>query len=489
MVSPPIPTPARPPLWAVVLGTLALTGLAIVAARLAERELDPQSLSLIFVVPIAIAAIRFGLFASLAAALLGTLALNYFFVEPRYTFDVARAQDGAALILFAAMGMLVSAIAAQARADAFAARLRAWEAVLLRDFAERLGGAASEEDIAETATVALGDLMQAPAALVSADERAWGAPLDAAARQAAKWCMSTKAPRTPSADAAVESPWSFWPIIVAGQATFALGARSYAPFSPEQSVAAGQIAAQTSVALERVRIAALAMQARRDAEHEKLKSELLSGVSHDLRTPLATILLSLQSLRRFGAEHAPETQAELFDIAETEARRLAALVDSLLDAARLEAGASPVRIDAVSIDTVIEQALAQAHLGAAEVAQHVDADLPLVRADPALAARALANVLENAARHGGAPIELSARRESDAVVLEVIDEGPGLGADPERLFEKFVRGATGDRRAPGLGLGLPIARTLIKSQGGALSGRNRESGGALFQITLAAAHG
>ena len=472
-----------------VLAVLAMTGLAVLVARLIEHALDPQSLSLIFVAPIVIAAIRYGLWASLAAALLGTQALNYFFVEPRYTFDVARGEDAAALLLFAAVGGVVSAVAAQARADAFAARLRAWEAVVLRDFAQRLAAAASEGAIVETAIATLASLTQAPVALLAADGRAWGAELNAAAREAAKWSMSTKAAHAPTADAAVDAPWTFWPIVIAGAAPFALGARAASPFTPEHSVAAAQLAAQTGVALERTRVEALAAQARRDVEREKLKSEQLAGVSHDLRTPLATIVFTLQSIQRFAAEHPPETRAELLALAEQEARRLASLVDTLLDAARREAGASPVRIASVAVDALIVRALAQADLGTAHAEVTLARDLPLVRADPALAARALANILENAARHGGAAIELGVRAAAGAVTLEVADHGQGLGPDPERLFDKFVRGATGDGRPPGLGLGLPIARSLIESQGGQLSARNRETGGALFRITLQAAHG
>ena len=485
----PIPTLRGPPLWSVTLGTAAMTALAVIAARMAESALDPQSLSLIFVAPIVVAAIRYGFAASLAAALLGTLALNYFFVEPRYTFEVARAQDGAALALFAAVGGIVSAIAAQARADAFAAQLRAWEALALRDFAERLSVSADEDAIAEAAAAALADLSQTPAALVAADGRAWGGPLDEAAREAARWSMSTRQPNAPAPDAAVDAPWSFWPVNVAGVAPFALGARSHAPLGPERSVAAAQIAAQTGLALERARVAALAVQARRDAEREKLKSELLAGVSHDLRTPLATIVFTLQSLQRFSAEHAKETHDELLGLAEQEARRLAGLVDTLLDAARLEAGASPVRVETIAVEPLIERALAEAELGAASVDVALAPNLPPVSADPALAARALANLLENAARHGGRVIQLRAVPSGDAVAIDVLDDGPGLGRDPERLFDKFVRGAAGDGRAPGLGLGLPIARSLIESQGGLLSARNREAGGALFRITLGAAHG
>lgn len=482
MSAAPIPTVERPPPWLAAVGTIVMTALTVLAARAAERALDPQSLSLFFVVPIVVAAIQFGLWSSLAAAVMSTLALNYFFVEPRYTFDVAREQDGAALLLFAVVSLAVSVVAAQARQQTLRARLREWEALVLGDFVQRLSGSIDNDLVAAAATAAMSELAQAPAALVAADDRCWGTPLDGPARESAKWAMSVKQPYLPTPDAAVDTSWSFWPIISAGRVFAALGARAALPSG--RAMAASHLAAQAGAAFERARVEELAAQARRDAEREKLKSELLAGVSHDLRTPLSTIVFTLQSLRHFNAEHSPDARDELLSLAENEARRLAGFVDALLDASRLEAGASPVRAEAVSLADVIERALSVADIGAARVDLNLSDDLPRLRADPVLAARAIANILENAVRHGVAPVRLDARARDGNVVVEISDAGAGLGGDPERLFEKFVRGAAGDGRAPGLGLGLPIARSLIESQGGALSAYDRDEGGAVFRITL-----
>jgi two-component system sensor histidine kinase KdpD len=323
--------------------------MVVVAAGLAhfgERWLDAQSLALFFVVPIVLAAISDGLWAALFASLLSVVAINFLFVEPRYTLAVARMQDFGALVLLAAVGGLVSVIAERARA----------------------------------------------------------------------------------ADAA-----------------------------------------------------------RAEAARERFKSELLAGVSHDLRTPLATIVFSLQSLQRFAAEHASEARAELVDLAEGEARRLASLVDTLLDASRVEAGASPVRLEATSVSDVAMAALSDVKNDTASVDLEIDIpeDLPLIAADPALAVRVLANVMSNAAKHAsGSPIGLTARSEDHKVLIQVEDRGPGLGDNPERLFEKFVRGAPGDGRSPGLGLGLALARSFMQSQDGALTAANREGGGALFTLSF-----
>lgn len=314
---------------------------ATLLAYLGERLLDAQSLALFFVVPIVLAAIRYGLRASLAASLLSVAAINFLFVEPRYTLAIARAEDVMALLLFVTVGVVVSIVAERAR-------------------------------VAETA--------------------------------------------------------------------------------------------------------------RAEAARERFKSELLAGVSHDLRTPLSTIIFTLESLRRFTT-HSPQERSELLSLAESEARRLADLVETLLSATRLEAGASPVYLEAVSVAEIIASALRDARLADDAVRTSIDDNLPLVSADPVIAVRALSNVLSNAMKYGGGqPIEIDARLESHAVVIDVSDRGPGLGDQPERLFEKFVRGVAGDGRQPGLGLGLPLARTFMASQGGALTAANREGGGARFTL-------
>lgn len=315
---------------------------AAVVARLGEQWLDPQSLSLFFVVPIVIAAMRYGLGPSLGASVLSVVAINFLFVEPRYTFAVARPQDLAALLLFVAVGVMVSVVAERAR----------------------------------------------------------------------------------MADAA-----------------------------------------------------------QLEAARERFKAELLAGVSHDLRTPLATIVFTLQSLQRFARDHAAEARAELLELAESEARRLSDLVETLLSASRIEAGQTPVRVEPASVGEIVAAALADTGVAATST---IDADLPFVSADPALATRALANVLANAAKYGnGSPISVSARLEDHFVCVDVADRGPGLGETPERLFEKFVRGVDADGRAPGLGLGLALARTFMESQGGALHAANREGGGAVFTLSFA----
>lgn len=179
----------------------------------------------------------------------------------------------------------------------------------------------------------------------------------------------------------------------------------------------------------------------------------------------------------------------MLTLAEREAQRLSELVEKLLDASRIEAGGVPVRMQETPPLQLVEEALSETRAEAptCRIELRVGTDLPSVRADPVLAAHALAMVLNNAVRHANGvahPIVVEASAAPGEVRIEVKDRGPGLGDDPERLFGKFVRGAASDGRAPGLGLGLSIARQLIESQGGRISAENREGGGAIFSIRL-----
>lgn len=473
-----------PPIGRALIVCGLIGGAAFVAAG-AERWLDPQSLALFFVAPIVVVAIRYGLWASLGASLLSALALNYLFVEPRHTFVVARPQDAAALTLFSVVAVLASAIAARARAAALTAESRAREANLMQGLATRLASSTGETEIAAAAVESLAELSGRPALLVAADERHWGVSFDDSARNAARWSMSTKRALTPAPDTPVAAPWSFWPIIFAGRCEMAIGVYTSKELAPGLARAAEQVAAQVGLAMERARVARLVDAARLDAERERLKTELLAGVSHDLRTPLSTIVFTLQSLQRFAADHSPQAHAELLALAEKEARRLAELVDTLLDASRIGAEGAPVRVTAVAPAALVEAAIAAlgAENDARKIVLRIDENLPPAAADEALASRALANVLSNALRHGGgAPVRIEARREGGGILIQVTDHGPGLGSDPESLFAPFVRGAAGDGRAPGLGLGLSIARKFLESQGARIVAANGAEGGAVFSI-------
>jgi len=220
-----------------------------------------------------------------------------------------------------------------------------------------------------------------------------------------------------------------------------------------------------------------------------VKSDLLAAVSHDLRTPLTTILFTLESLQKFGETHDEAERAELLALAAGETARLSRLVSDLLDMGRIEANAVAVKPSPIPPAELVASALqrAGAALAGKTVVNEATPEAPEVLVDRALAETALANVLENAGKYApdGSRVVVRAGARDGMGVIEVLDEGPGFAGPSEPLFAKFTRGATGDGRPSGAGLGLSIARGFLQAQGGRITAANRPGRkGALVRLFL-----
>lgn len=236
--------------------------------------------------------------------------------------------------------------------------------------------------------------------------------------------------------------------------------------------------------------ALVARSARIQAASEKLRSALLSSVSHDLRTPLASILGSATTLKRYRANLDDDAQAQLIDTIQEEAERLNRFISDLLDMTKLEAGAVEARTELVDLSDVIGSASRRAGdvLAHHRLAIDLEPDLPMVKLDPVLFEQVLFNLFDNAAKYApqGTTIGVSASRMAQSVVLTVADEGDGIpSADLDRVFEKFYRVRAGDRQRAGTGLGLAICRGFVEAMGGTILAENRnDRGGAAFTIEL-----
>lgn len=243
---------------------------------------------------------------------------------------------------------------------------------------------------------------------------------------------------------------------------------------------------QIALALERATFSQRAHEAHLRMETERLRSTLLSSISHDLRTPLATITLAASSLLWRNEEFDPETQRELKESIYEESERLARLVDNLLNMTRLESGIQ-ARKASQPLEDVVGAALArlERRLHGRRLTTSLPHDLPLVLIDDVLIEQVLINLLDNAIKYTGSesPLELSAFVSDGMVTVQLADRGPGLDpGDEERVFEKFHRGASGPRQ--GAGLGLAICRGIIDAHGGRIWAENRPDGGAVFRFTL-----
>jgi two-component system sensor histidine kinase KdpD len=250
------------------------------------------------------------------------------------------------------------------------------------------------------------------------------------------------------------------------------------------------IAVQAGVALDRARFAHEAADARVEAESERLKGALLSSVSHDLRTPLATIRSAVENVLAYEDKHSPEIRRELLQTAAGEAEKLSRFVQNLLDMTRIDAGAVRAHREPTEVAEIVNAAERRADqaLRNKTVSHDVSSGLPRVIVDRALTEAAFANVLENAGKYAPAHsrILIRAYRQDRMVAIEVLDEGPGFpDAALPHLFDKFVRGVEGDGRPPGTGLGLAIAKGFLVAQGGAIEAANRsDRSGASVRLFL-----
>jgi two-component system sensor histidine kinase KdpD len=243
---------------------------------------------------------------------------------------------------------------------------------------------------------------------------------------------------------------------------------------------------QVAVALERVRLASDARTSALRAKTEEMRSSLLSSVSHDLRTPLASITGAATSLRD-DPNLSAATRDELVDSICEEAARLERLVANLLDMTRLDSGAVSLKRDWVPLDEVVGSALTRLEdrLGDRSVNVRLPSDLPLLFVDPVLFEQLFVNLLENAAKYtpAGTPLEITAKRAGQSVIIELIDYGPGLPpGSEEKVFDKFYRGP--HVGVAGAGLGLPICRGIAEAHGGSIRAERRSGAGAVFWIKI-----
>jgi two-component system sensor histidine kinase KdpD len=258
------------------------------------------------------------------------------------------------------------------------------------------------------------------------------------------------------------------------------------PFETEQIHLLETFANQTAMAMERVTLAQEAQRERLNAETQSLRNVFLSSVSHDLRTPLATINGAADTLLRKGESLAEEKREELVRTIHGEAKRLNHIVRNVLNMTRLESGAIQVNKDWQSLEEITGVAIERLseRLKDHPLSLTIPANLPLILFDPILMEQVLTNLLENGLQHTppGTPVELVARMQKAGVLIEIADRGPGIPSGlEERIFEKFTRGKS---PGGGVGLGLSICRVIVEAHGGRIWAENRPGGGAVFQFTL-----
>jgi len=490
----------RPMPWAEYGFTLLIVGLATALGWLVFRRLSVTDVAMIYLLGAMVVASRCGRGPSVFGALLSIALFDFLFVPPFYTLEVA---DLSYLLTFGTMlavALLISGFTLRIRQQAELARERERRTAALYGLSRDLGNTRSRDEVVKAARQHLEDsfgcmvqvLAPGPDGRLGALEPIARVPvLDEKELGVADWAyrraeMAGAGTATLPGANALHLPLT--------GASGAVGVMVVASpdierfQEPSQRHLLEAFAGQVGVALERVTLAERTQQARLEVEAERLRTALLSSLSHDLRTPLSVITGAASSLRERGDQLAPETRRELLESVLEQAQRMNRLIGNLLNMIRVETGTLQVQKEWQSLEDPIGVALIR--LGD-RMAQHpvkvnLAPDLPLVPFDAVLLEQVFINLLENAAKYTppGTEVEIAAEPAPGAVVVSVMDRGPGLPpGEQDRIFEKFYR-APEVLPTGGVGLGLTICRGIITTHGGRMWAENRPDGGAIFRFTL-----
>jgi len=475
---------------------LALAMVAVMTAlgRLLLEVIDLGNISLLYLVPVMFAAATFGVRAGLFAGLASSLAYNFFFLPPTGTLTVNNPENIISILVLLGVAVVTSQFAARVRAQADLAQSSARQNAALASFSRLLTAAPDQDTLMQAICAEVGRLLDVRTVLLlpSADGpmlRAAVPPedrLEQIERAAAQWAMDNEQPAGRGSSTLTASDWLFHPLRTTRGVLGVLGLTrddAREPVRSDQVPLLMSLLDQASIALDRMELEEESLRTRQVGERDRLRSALLSSVSHDLRTPLTTILSAAQEMRRHPSESLAET-------IETEALRLNRFVSNLLDMARVEAGALPMKVEATDLFDAAASAAhdTRASLLGHEVKVDISSNIPLVRVDPVLLHHCLINLLDNAGRYAdpGTPITIRARRAADAIFMSIIDQGPGITPGNEkRVFETFTRLEGSDRVKHGTGLGLAIVKGFAEAMGLSVEASNNDDPhGACFTIKI-----
>jgi len=487
-----------------VWSTLAVAA-AVGAGRVLTELTEFPNLSLVFLMPVLFAAVTYGIWPAIYASVLSFLAYNFFFIEPIYTFTVAQPYEVLALFVFLAIAFITSAMAGRVRDQASIAAARTRATRRLYEFSRKISGLATIDDIAEGAAGEIhASLARGTVILLAEDGElvlrgAWPPEdtLDTATMTAARWAFSHDEPAGADTATLPTVPWLFLPLKTPRGIVGVVGTAQFGKMSPldtEARALLDTLAEQTATALERASLAREIANTRAAAEAERVRNTLLASISHDFRTPLASILGSATSLLDYEDKLDEASRKDLLKHIKSEVENLDEMVRNLLAITRIDAGALELRLDWVDLREIVERVVSSARRRGAPQRFDISlpGDMPLVRGDAALIEQVFGNVIGNAVAHTSSDtrVIIDAALDERRVQIRVTDNGPGIAPDVlPHVFEKFVRGkVVGEGRADGgegTGLGLAIAKGVMEAHGGSISAISPAPSGRGTRIVLA----
>ena len=485
--------------WQRYWAALAICACCTAAAAVMYPYFALTNLVMVYLLGATVAALRLGRGPASLTAVANVIVLDFCFVPPRFTFAISNLEYLVTFAVMLVLALVIANLVANVRAQTRVAGARERRTSLLYAMSRELAATRAFDNLTRVAVKHVAETFSGRAAVLLPDSRGRlqgprttdPGTLEGPDLSVAQWVFDHGRPAGLGTDTLPAATAQYLPLN-ATQKT--LGVLAVQPTQrrrlllPEQRHLLETFAGQIALAIERAERSDEAEAARVAVETESLRNSLLASISHDLRTPLATIMAASHALNDPKMQPDAETRARLARTVESTAQEISELVSNVLDLMSFQFGEVHLNRDAHSVDVLVEGALARLE---GRLAQHpveiaLPADLPLVDVDAALVTRALVNILENAAKHTppGTRITISAGLETDAVRLVVDDNGPGLPpGPPEQLFAKFERGRS-EADVGGAGLGLAICKAIIEAHGGRVTAAQRPGGGARFTLTL-----
>jgi two-component system sensor histidine kinase KdpD len=480
---------------------IVFVAVALGFGMLLSRVLDVRNIALVFLMAVLTSAVAAGLWPAIFASIVSALAFNFFFLDPLYTLSISDPESVVALGFFFCVAIIASNLTARVQRQAVAARQRARTTEDLYLFSKKLAGTGTLDDVLWATAFQIASMLKLRVVLLLPENgsiavRAGYPPDDTLAEAdiaAARWAWEHNRAAGRGADTLPGAKRLYLPLRTGRTAVGVVGLdndKEGPLLTPEQERLLDALADQAAVAIERIQLVADVDRAKLAAEADRLRSALLTSISHDLKTPLAAIMGAAGTLKEFAPALPEKDRAELLSTVLDESERLNRFIANLLDMTKIESGAMEPNYALHYVGDIVGSALQRARKITAEHTVGIDipSDLPMLRLDPVLFEQVLFNLLDNAAKYAptGSNIRIEAWVDTGSVLLRVMDEGPGIPPnDLERIFDTFYRVSKGDHVRAGTGLGLSICRGFIEAMGGTISAANRtDRSGAVFSIKM-----
>ncbi len=492
-----VPTPVPHSMWVQYLISIVIVSAITVLDLIALPYIGYQAIGLLELLTVLLIAIYVGRGPALLAAVLSALSWNFLFITPRLTLEISKVEDSILFVLYFAIAIFTGNLTARLRTQERLARNNADRTIALYALARDIARAVNMNDVLQTAVTQLGQVFDAQVAVLLAQQdkldlephRSSTLSLDNKEYSVGLWAFENGKPAGRFTDTLPLSTAQFIPLNTPTRTVGVIGIRTHQQqrLSFDQEALLETFINQIALVIERELLDEAAEQSAMLKESERLYTTLLNSISHELRTPIATIMGASSSLLDAATEANGKARIELSKDIQSAADRLNRLVENLLDMSRLESGRLQLKQEWCDISDLIGVAVKSVDYCSSNhpIYIHVQPDVPLIQVDFVLMEQVIVNLLDNACNYTppSTPITIAAKIVGQHVEITVSDTGQGIPPDAiERIFEKFYR--LPGTPSGGTGLGLSISRGLTEAHGGTLSAENLPEGGAKFTLQL-----